>query len=186
VSGKTLIIQIPCFNEAATLPVTLAALPREVAGFARVDWMIVDDGSTDDTVEVARAHGVDHIVRLGRNQGLARAFTAGLEAAVRAGADVIVNTDADNQYCAEDIPTLAAPILAGEADWSRQSGTDFANLPHSNFGCATQTNLGLMVAEPRDLVRGRPLAPADGVREAEAIARYRAGDTTELKQEVTN
>jgi glycosyltransferase involved in cell wall biosynthesis len=115
-SGRTLVIQIPCFNEAATLPVTLAALPREVEGFGRVDWMIVDDGSTDDTVEVARAHGVDHIVRLGRNQGLARAFTAGLEAAVRAGADVIVNTDADNQYCADDIPTLTAPILAGEAD----------------------------------------------------------------------
>jgi glycosyltransferase involved in cell wall biosynthesis len=116
VNGKILIIQIPCFNEAGTLPVTLAALPREVPGFERVHWMIVDDGSTDDTVEVARAHGVDHIVRLGRNQGLARAFTAGLEAAVRAGADVIVNTDADNQYCAEDIPTLTAPILAGEAD----------------------------------------------------------------------
>jgi pilus assembly protein CpaD len=77
-------------------------------------------------------------------------------------------------------------VLPPCPDWSRQSGTDFANLPHSNFGCATQTNLGLMVAEPRDLVRGRPLAPADGVREAEAIARYRAGETTELKQEVTN
>lgn len=112
----TLVIQIPCFNEGATLGVTLAALPRHVPGFGRVEWMVIDDGSTDDTIEVARAAGVDHIVRLGRNQGLARAFAAGLEAAVRAGADVIVNTDADNQYCADDIPKLTAPILAGEAD----------------------------------------------------------------------
>jgi glycosyltransferase involved in cell wall biosynthesis len=115
-SGKSLVIQIPCYNEAATLGITLAALPRRVGGFARVDWMVIDDGSTDDTVEVARCAGVDHIVRLGRNQGLARAFAAGLEAAVRAGADVIVNTDADNQYCADDIPKLTAPILAGAAD----------------------------------------------------------------------
>jgi glycosyltransferase involved in cell wall biosynthesis len=113
---RTLIIQIPCFDEAATLGVTMAALPRQVPGFDRVEWMIVDDGSTDDTVEVARRSGADHIVRLGRNQGLARAFAAGLEAALRAGADVIVNTDADNQYNADDIPKLAAPILAGEAD----------------------------------------------------------------------
>jgi glycosyltransferase involved in cell wall biosynthesis len=115
-ADATLIIQIPCFNEAATLGITLAALPRSVPGFARVEWMVIDDGSTDGTVEVARAAGVDHIVRLGRNQGLARAFAAGLEAAARAGADVIVNTDADNQYCADDIPKLTAPILAGEAD----------------------------------------------------------------------
>jgi glycosyltransferase involved in cell wall biosynthesis len=115
-SGKTLIIQIPCFNEADTLGVTLAALPRAVEGFARVEWMVIDDGCSDDTVAVALANGVDHIVRLEHNQGLARAFAAGLEAAVRAGADVIVNTDADNQYCAEDIPRLTRPILAGEAD----------------------------------------------------------------------
>jgi glycosyltransferase involved in cell wall biosynthesis len=113
---STLIIQIPCFNEAATLGITLAALPRAVPGFARVEWMVIDDGSTDRTLEVAKAGGVDHIVRLGRNQGLARAFAAGIEAAVRAGADVIVNTDADNQYQADDIPKLTAPILAGEAD----------------------------------------------------------------------
>ena len=114
--GRKLIIQIPCYNEEHSLPVTLAALPRQVPGFARVEWMVIDDGSTDATIEVARAEGVDHIVRLGRNQGLARAFAAGLEAALRAGADVIVNTDADNQYCADDIPKLTAPILAGEAD----------------------------------------------------------------------
>ena len=115
-SGKKLIVQIPCFNEADTLGLTLAALPRRVQGFDSVEWMVVDDGSTDATVEVARAAGVDHVVRLGRNQGLARAFAAGLEAALRAGADVIVNTDADNQYCADDIPKLTAPILCGEAD----------------------------------------------------------------------
>lgn len=115
-AGKTLIIQIPCYNEAETLGVTLAALPREVPGFARVQWMVIDDGCSDETVAVALAHGVDHIVRLERNQGLARAFAAGLEAGVRAGADVIVNTDADNQYCADDIPRLTAPILANEAD----------------------------------------------------------------------
>jgi glycosyltransferase involved in cell wall biosynthesis len=115
-AAPTLIIQIPCFNEAATLGVTLAALPRAVPGFGRVEWMVIDDGSTDGTIEIAKAAGVEHIVRLGRNQGLARAFAAGLEAAVRAGADVIVNTDADNQYCADDIPKLTAPILAGEAD----------------------------------------------------------------------
>jgi glycosyltransferase involved in cell wall biosynthesis len=115
-SDKTLIIQIPCFNEAETLGVTLAALPRAVEGFERVEWMVIDDGCSDDTVAVALAHGVDHIVRLEHNQGLARAFAAGLEAAVRTGADVIVNTDADNQYCADDIPKLTQPILAGEAD----------------------------------------------------------------------
>ena len=115
-SGPSLIIQIPCFNEASTLGITLTSLPRSGPGFARVEWMIIDDGSTDDTIAVAQAAGVDHIVRLGRNQGLARAFAAGVEAALRAGADVIVNTDADNQYRAEDIPKLTAPILAGEAD----------------------------------------------------------------------
>jgi glycosyltransferase involved in cell wall biosynthesis len=114
--GMMLVIQIPCFNEAGTLGITLAALPRTVPGFERVEWMVIDDGSTDDTIEIARTGGVHHIVRLGRNQGLARAFAAGLEAAVRAGADVIVNTDADNQYDADDIPKLTAPILSGEAD----------------------------------------------------------------------
>ena len=106
----------PLLQRGGTLGITLAALPRAVQGFARVEWLVIDDGSTDGTVAVAQAAGVDHIVRLGRNQGLARAFVAGLEAAVRAGADVIVNTDADNQYCADDIPQLTAPILAGEAD----------------------------------------------------------------------
>lgn len=111
-----LIIQIPCLNEEASLPTTLAALPRSLPGIDQVEWLIVDDGSTDRTVEVARAHGVDHVVHFGTNQGLARAFMAGLEGAIRAGADIIVNTDADNQYDAADIPKLIEPILAGRAE----------------------------------------------------------------------
>ena len=114
---RKLIIQIPCYNEEATLGITLAALPRAVPGFDVVERMVIDDGSTDRTSEVARAQGVDHLVRLPQNQGLARAFVAGIEAAVRAGADVIVNTDADNQYCADDIPKLVKPILDGEAEF---------------------------------------------------------------------
>jgi glycosyltransferase involved in cell wall biosynthesis len=111
-----LIIQIPCLNEEQTLPITLRDLPREVEGFDVTEWLIIDDGSTDRTVEVAREHGVDHIVRLTNNKGLASGFQAGLDAALKLGADVIVNTDADNQYYGPDIPKLVAPILAGEAD----------------------------------------------------------------------
>jgi glycosyltransferase involved in cell wall biosynthesis len=111
-----LIIQIPCLNEEQTLPITLADLPREVAGFDVVEWLVVDDGSTDRTIEVAREHGVDHIVRLTNNKGLAAGFQAGLDACLKLGADVIVNTDADNQYDAGAIPQLVAPILAGTAD----------------------------------------------------------------------
>src|SRR5205809_1820592 len=111
-----LIIQIPCFNEEEALPVTLADLPRAVDGFDQVEWLVVDDGSTDRTIEVAREHGVDHIVRLTNNKGLATAFQAGLDACLKLGADVIVNTDADNQYDAGAIPSLVAPILAGTAD----------------------------------------------------------------------
>src|ERR671928_410403 len=111
-----LIIQIPCFNEEEQLPGTLADLPREVDGFETVEWLIIDDGSRDRTIEVARAGGVDHIVRLTNNKGLAAGFQAGLDACLKLGADVVVNTDADNQYNAADIPKLIAPILAGEAD----------------------------------------------------------------------
>jgi glycosyltransferase involved in cell wall biosynthesis len=111
-----LIIQIPCLDEEATLPATLADLPREVPGFDIVEWLVIDDGSTDHTVEVARANGVDHIVRLTNNKGLAASFQAGLDAALKLGADVIVNTDADNQYSGHDIPKLVAPIIAGTAD----------------------------------------------------------------------
>ena len=111
-----LIIQIPCLNEAESLPITLADLPREVPGFDVVEWLVVDDGSTDGTAAVARAHGVDHVVRHPRNRGLAAAFLTGLDAALRAGATVVVNTDADNQYQAACIPALTAPVLAGDAD----------------------------------------------------------------------
>ena len=111
-----LIIQIPCYNEAGTLAIALNALPRHVAGFESVEWLVIDDGSTDATVKVARANGVDHIIRHTRNQGLARGFMTGLDACLRLGADVIVNTDADNQYQADDIPALTAPILEKKAD----------------------------------------------------------------------
>lgn len=113
---KKLIIQIPCYNEEATLGLTLSELPREVPGVDVVEWLIIDDGSRDRTLEVAKSCGVNYIVQLPYNQGLAKGFMAGLEACVRAGADIIVNTDADNQYCAADIPKLVAPILRGEAD----------------------------------------------------------------------
>jgi len=111
-----LIIQIPCLDEEGTLPTVLAELPREVDGFDRVEWLVVDDGSTDRTAAVARAGGADHLVRLTNNKGLAAAFQAGLDAALKLGADVIVNTDADNQYPASEIPRLVAPILEGRAD----------------------------------------------------------------------
>jgi glycosyltransferase involved in cell wall biosynthesis len=113
---KKLIIQIPCYNEEESIGITLSALPREVPGVDVVEWLIVDDGSVDGTAEIARGFGVDHIVSFPRNQGLARAFVAGVEASLRAGADIIVNTDADNQYCADDIPALVEPILSGKAD----------------------------------------------------------------------
>jgi glycosyltransferase involved in cell wall biosynthesis len=111
-----LIIQIPCFNEQEQLPLTLSRLPRRVEGFDAVEWLIIDDGSTDATIETARRNGVDHVVRLTNNKGLAAAFQAGLDAGLKLGADVIVNTDADNQYEGGDIPKLVAPILRGEAD----------------------------------------------------------------------
>jgi glycosyltransferase involved in cell wall biosynthesis len=111
-----LIIQIPCFNEEQQLPNTLGHLPREMEGFDAVEWLIIDDGSTDATIETARSHGIDHVVRLTNHKGLAAAFQAGLDAGLKLGADVIVNTDADNQYEGADIPKLVAPILRGEAD----------------------------------------------------------------------
>jgi len=113
---RKLVIQIPCLNEEGSLPATLADLPRQVPGFDVVEGLVVDDGSTDRTVEVARARGVDHVVSHPRNRGLAAAFLTGLDAALKAGATVVVNTDADNQYQASCIPAITAPVLAGEAD----------------------------------------------------------------------
>jgi glycosyltransferase involved in cell wall biosynthesis len=113
---KKLIIQIPCLNEAQTLPATLADLPRSIPGIDVIEVLVVDDGSKDGTADVARAAGVDHVVRLRRNKGLAAAFAAGIDASIKRGADFIVNTDADNQYAGHQIPRLLVPLLNGEAD----------------------------------------------------------------------
>jgi glycosyltransferase involved in cell wall biosynthesis len=111
-----LIIQIPCLNEEQTLPATIADLPRRIEGIDAVELLVIDDGSSDRTVAVARECGVEHIVRLTNNKGLAAGFQAGLDACLKLGADVVVNTDADNQYRGADVAKLVAPILAGEAD----------------------------------------------------------------------
>ncbi len=112
-----LIIQIPCLNEEKTLPITLKNIPKKIDGVDEIELLIIDDGSTDDTVKIAREFGVDHIVKFTNNKGLAEAFTAGMDACLKLGADIVVNTDGDNQYNGEDIKKLIAPILAGEADY---------------------------------------------------------------------
>ncbi|NNU27565.1 glycosyltransferase family 2 protein [Isoptericola sediminis] len=111
-----LVVQIPCLNEADTLPLVLATLPREVDGFDEVEWLVIDDGSTDGTADVARNLGVDHVLRHTATMGLARSFRDGIDFALAHGADVVVNTDGDNQYPSNRVGDLAAPILAGEAD----------------------------------------------------------------------
>lgn len=111
-----LVIQIPCYNEEETLEIALNALPKHIDGIDEIEYLIINDGSKDKTVEVARAWGVHHIVNFKRNKGLARGFMAGLDEALKQGADIIVNTDADNQYCGDDIEKLVAPILEGTAD----------------------------------------------------------------------
>ena len=111
-----LIIQIPCFNEERTLGIALKELPRQVEGFEKVEFLIINDGSLDNTVQVAKENGVDHIVSFKKNQGLAKGFMAGINESLKQGADVIVNTDADNQYSAKDIPKLVKPILDGQFD----------------------------------------------------------------------
>ena len=121
-----LIVQIPCLNEAETLPPTLATIPRSIPGIDEIEILVIDDGSTDDTVEVARRHGVHHVVRHMGNKGLAEAFQSGIDACLRLGADIIVNTDGDNQYPQQDIPRLIEPILRHRADMvigDRQTGT---------------------------------------------------------------
>lgn len=111
-----LMIQIPCYNEAETLTIALNDLPRHIEGIDEIEYLIVNDGSKDDTVNVARAWGVQYVVNFKQNKGLAKGFMAGIDACLRNGADIIVNTDADNQYCGQDIEKLVQPILAGEAD----------------------------------------------------------------------
>lgn len=124
-----LIVQIPCYNEEKTLPQTIADIPKTIDGIAQVEILVIDDGSTDNTIDIARKNGADHIVRHTKNNGLARSFKTGLDASLRLGADIIVNTDGDNQYKGRDIPRLIRPILEGNADiviGDRQ--TD--NIPH--------------------------------------------------------
>jgi len=111
-----LIIQIPCYNEAKTLSITIRDLPKKVKGFSKVEYLVINDGSVDDTAAVAKKCGVHHVVSYGRNRGLAYAFKTGIDECIRLGADVIVNTDADNQYNAKDIPLLTEPILSGKAE----------------------------------------------------------------------
>jgi len=111
-----LIIQIPCLNEAETLPATLADLPRSVPGIDVIEVLVIDDGSRDRTADVAKAHGVAHVIRFRQRKGLAAAFIAGIDASLRRGADYIVNTDADNQYAGRDIARLLEPLLRGDAD----------------------------------------------------------------------
>lgn len=111
-----LVIQIPCYNEESSLPVTLQALPQKIEGIDEIEILIINDGSTDKTVDTAMANGVKHFVNMPHNCGLAKAFVAGINEALSMGADIIVNTDADNQYCADDIEKLVKPILNGEAD----------------------------------------------------------------------
>ncbi len=111
-----LVVQIPCLNEEESLPAALRAIPRQIEGIDEVLVLVIDDGSKDRTREVALANGADHVLRFTRHKGLASGFMAGLDASLKLGADIIVNTDADNQYPAADIPRLIAPILRGEAD----------------------------------------------------------------------
>ncbi len=111
-----LIIQIPCLNEEKTLPITINDLPRQIDGIDTIEYLIIDDGSTDNTVSIAKEIGVHHVISFKRNKGLAAAFTAGIDACLRLGADIIVNTDADNQYCGQDIEKLVQPILNKTAD----------------------------------------------------------------------
>jgi glycosyltransferase involved in cell wall biosynthesis len=138
---RKLVIQIPCYNEERSLPVTLAALPRALPGIDDVEWLIVDDGSSDETCATARRCGVDHVIEQCKHAGLAAAFMAGVRASLRAGADIIVNTDADNQYCADDIELLIRPILAREADLvigARQ----IDGIPHFSFVKKSLQHLG--------------------------------------------
>lgn len=127
-----LIIQIPCYNEEKNLPDTLSDLPKTIPGVDRIETLVIDDGSQDRTVEVARRNGVDHILQLKNHQGLARAFSAGIDRSLNLGADIIVNTDADNQYAGQDIPRLVQPVLEGKADLV-VGARQFEAVPHFSW-----------------------------------------------------
>ncbi|MDQ3248671.1 MAG: glycosyltransferase family 2 protein, partial [Chloroflexota bacterium] len=139
-----LIIQIPCYNEAQTLPQTVAALPQQLPGIDVIETLVIDDGSQDATIAIAEALGVDTILRLPHNRGLATAFATGLEACIRRGADIIVNTDADNQYCGADIAKLVAPIVAGRAEIV-VGDRDVAHQPHFSLLKRSLQRLGSWV-----------------------------------------
>ena len=129
---KKLIIQIPCLNEERTLPITLRDIPRRIEGISEIEILVIDDGSTDRTGEIAKEYGVDHIIRLTSRKGLARAFEAGIDASLKLGADIVVNTDADNQYKGEDIVKLVKPIIDGQADMV-VGNRDIDNIKHFSF-----------------------------------------------------
>jgi glycosyltransferase involved in cell wall biosynthesis len=156
------IVQIPCFNEERTLPQTLADIPRRIPGVDAVEVLVIDDGSGDATAEVARRCGADHVVRHARNRGLARAFRTGLDACLALGADIIVNTDADNQYAGSAIPELIRPILEGRAEIVvGDRGTD--RVPHFSFAKRRLQKLGSR------LVRG-----LSGLEVPDAVSGFRA------------
>lgn len=157
-----LVIQIPCYNEAETLPKTVSTLPRQIAGIDEIETLIVDDGSSDETVEAAHAAGVNHIVRLTRHRGLAAAFKAGLDASLHVGADIVVNTDADNQYRGEDIECLLQPILTHKAD-----------MVIGDRGVATLENFSPL-KRSLQMLGSRVIARASGMEIPDATSGFRA------------
>ena len=143
-NSMKLIVQIPCYNEERTLPLTVRDIPRRIDGVDQIEILIIDDGSTDSTIAVAKKLGVDHIIKNTRNKGLASTFFAGLDASLRLGADIIVNTDGDNQYQGQDIPKLIAPVLRGEADMViGDRGTD--KIPHFSGSKRKLQKLGTLM-----------------------------------------
>ena len=167
-----LLVQIPAWNEEATLPRTLADLPRAVPGFERVEWLVVDDGSVDRTAAVARAAGADHVVRLERHRGLAAAFRAGLDAALARGADVVVNTDADHQYRGADVPRLTAPVLGGTADMV-VGERDPAGVRHPRLQRAGSALVRRASGTPvRDAASGFRALSADAARALEVTSSF--------------